>query len=46
MVCVDRTLTDAREAEVQVARERWDDFNERTDAERRKPPRAAGNAAP
>jgi phage-related protein len=34
------------EAELQVARERWDDFKTRMDAERRRPPRAAGHDAP
>jgi phage-related protein len=34
------------EREIQVARERWADFQERMDAERRQPPRAAGHDAP
>jgi phage-related protein len=34
------------EAELQIVRERWDDFRERMDAERRRPPRAAGHDAP
>jgi hypothetical protein len=34
------------EAELRVARERWDDFKARMDAERRRPPRAAGHDAP
>jgi phage-related protein len=34
------------EAELRIARERWDDFKERIDAERRRPPRAAGHDAP
>jgi hypothetical protein len=33
-------------AEKQVARDRWNDFRARMDAERRKPPRAAGRDAP
>jgi phage-related protein len=34
------------EAELQTARKRWDDFKERMEAGRRKPPRAAGHDAP
>jgi phage-related protein len=34
------------EAELRIARERWDDFKARMDAERRRPPRAAGRDAP
>lgn len=34
------------EAELRIARERWEDFKERMDAERRRPPRAAGHDAP
>jgi len=34
------------EAELRVARERWEDFRARMDAERRRPPRAAGHDAP
>jgi phage-related protein len=34
------------EAELQIARARWDDFKARMDAERRRPPRAAGHDAP
>ncbi len=34
------------EAELRVARERWDEFKARMDAERRRPPRAAGHDAP
>jgi phage-related protein len=34
------------EAELQIARERWEDFKARMDAERRRPPRAAGRDAP
>jgi phage-related protein len=34
------------EAELRVARERWDDFKARMDAERRRPPRAACHDAP
>ena len=34
------------DAELRVARERWDDFKARMDAERRRPPRAAGHDAP
>lgn len=34
------------EAELRVARGRWDDFKARMDAERRRPPRAAGHDAP
>lgn len=34
------------EADKQVARQRWDDFKRRMDAERREPPRAAGHDAP
>jgi phage-related protein len=32
--------------EVQVARERWNDFKARMDAKQRRPPRAAGHDAP
>jgi len=32
--------------EIRVAQERWADFKERMDAERRTPPRAAGHDAP
>jgi len=34
------------EREIRIARERWGDFKERMDAERRVPPRAAGHDAP
>ena len=34
------------EGELQIARERWSDFKARMDAERRRPPRAAGHDAP
>ncbi len=34
------------DAELRVAGERWDDFKARMDAERRRPPRAAGHDAP
>jgi phage-related protein len=34
------------EAELRIARDRWDDFKARMDAERRRPPRAAGHDAP
>jgi phage-related protein len=34
------------EVELRVAGERWDDFKARMDAERRRPPRAAGHDAP
>jgi phage-related protein len=34
------------EAELRIARERWEDFKARMDAERRRPPRAAGQDAP
>lgn len=34
------------EHDIQVARDRWDDFKERMDAEPRVPPRAAGRDAP
>ncbi|MGH8326967.1 MAG: type II toxin-antitoxin system RelE/ParE family toxin [Steroidobacteraceae bacterium] len=34
------------EADLRLARERWADFTARMDAERRKPPRAAGHDAP
>lgn len=34
------------EAELRIARERWEDFKARMDAERRRPPRAAGHDAP
>lgn len=34
------------EREIAIARERWEDFKERMDAERRVPPRAAGHDAP
>lgn len=34
------------EAELRIARERWGDFKARMDAERRRPPRAAGRDAP
>lgn len=34
------------EREIQVARDRWDDFRARMDAEPRVPPRPAGRDAP
>jgi phage-related protein len=34
------------EVELRIARERWDDFKARMDAERRRRPRAAGHDAP
>jgi phage-related protein len=34
------------EAELRLARQRWDDFKARMDAARRRPPRAAGHDAP
>jgi phage-related protein len=34
------------EAEIRVARRRWDDFKERMEAKPRRPPRAAGRDAP
>ena len=34
------------EAELRIARGRWEDFKARMDAERRRPPRAAGRDAP
>lgn len=34
------------ESELRLARERWDDFKRRMDAERRRRPRAAGRDAP
>jgi len=34
------------EAELQIARQRWADFKARMDAQRRRPPRAAGHDAP
>ena len=34
------------EAELRIARQHWDDFKARMDAERRRPPRAAGHDAP
>lgn len=34
------------EADKRIARERWDDFKARMDAEVRRPPRAAGHDAP
>jgi phage-related protein len=34
------------EADKQVARDRWQDFKRRMDANRRRPPRAAGHDAP
>lgn len=34
------------ESEVRIARERWEDFKVRMDAEKRRPPRAAGHDAP
>jgi phage-related protein len=34
------------EREIRTARERWEDFKARMDAERRRPPRAAGHDAP
>jgi len=34
------------EAELRIARERWEDFKVRMDAERRRPPRAVGHDAP
>jgi hypothetical protein len=33
-------------AELEVARQRWEDFKARMDAPRRRPPRAAGHDAP
>lgn len=35
-----------QEAELRIARERWEDFKARMDAERRRSPRAAGHDAP
>jgi phage-related protein len=32
--------------EIEIARQRWADFKERMDAEKRRPPRAAGHDAP
>lgn len=34
------------EQDISIAEERWDDFKQRMDAPRRKPPRAAGRDAP
>lgn len=34
------------EREIEIGRQRWADFKERMDAERRRPPRAAGHDAP
>ena len=34
------------EAELRIARERWEDFKVRMEAERRRPPRAVGHDAP
>ena len=34
------------EREVEIARQRWSDFKQRMDAEKRVPPRAAGHDAP
>jgi phage-related protein len=34
------------EREIRTARERWEDFKARMDAEQRRPPRAAGHDAP
>lgn len=34
------------QADIETARARWEDFKERMDAERRRPPRAAGDDAP
>jgi phage-related protein len=34
------------EAEIRVARDRWEDFKNRMEAEPRRPPRAAGHDAP
>ncbi len=34
------------EREIAIAKERWADFKARMDAERRRPPRAAGHDAP
>lgn len=34
------------ESDKQIARDRWNDFKERMDAPRRRPPRAAGHDAP
>lgn len=36
----------APDAEIRVARDRWDDFKERMEIEPRRPPRAAGHDAP
>jgi phage-related protein len=33
-------------SEIKIAQKRWDDFKGRMDAQRRKPPRAAGRDAP
>jgi len=33
-------------SEIQIAKDRWDDFKERMDADPRTPPRAAGHDAP
>jgi len=33
-------------AEIEIAKQRWDDFKKRMDAAKRKPPRAAGEDAP
>lgn len=35
-----------RSADIQIAKERWDEFKQRMDAARRRPPRAAGHDAP
>jgi len=34
------------QGEIDLARKRWDDFKTRMDADRRRPPRAAGHDAP
>ena len=33
-------------ADMKIARDRWDDFKARMNAEKRRPPRAAGHDAP
>lgn len=34
------------QADIEIAKERWDDFKARMDAKKRVPPRAAGEDAP
>jgi phage-related protein len=41
-----KTTRAVPQADIEIAKERWDDFKARMDAKQRVPPRAAGQAAP